>query len=75
MQGKIVKLIKYSPFIFVGIIILLIVLFSSFYTVDESEQAVIETFGKANDTITDAGFHVKYPWPIQSVTILEKKPL
>lgn len=40
------------------------------YTVKESEQAVIQTFGKYTAT-TGPGLHVKLPWPIQEVTILQ----
>lgn len=63
--------------IFVGLglfaIISLIVVATSWYTVDESEQAVVITFGRADDTITDSGLHFKMPWPVQSVEILSKE--
>lgn len=68
-----VKLIKYIPLAFVLLIIGLILLFSTWYTVDESEQAVVETFGNPGETITDSGLHFKMPWPIQKVEVLEKK--
>lgn len=42
---------------------------SSVFTVSESEQAVITTFGKYTKTAS-AGLQFKLPWPIQSVTIL-----
>lgn len=54
-------------------IVLLISVFTSWYTVDESEQAVVITFGKADETITDAGLHFKLPWPIQKAEILSKE--
>lgn len=54
-------------------IVLLIAVFTSWYTVDESEQAVVITFGKADETITDAGLHFKLPWPVQKVEILSKE--
>ncbi|MDW7658505.1 MAG: SPFH domain-containing protein, partial [Bacillota bacterium] len=57
----------------VGLIVLIILLISigrsSFFSVSESEQAVITTFGKYTKTV-DAGLHGKLPWPIQSVIIL-----
>ncbi|RLQ97970.1 FtsH protease activity modulator HflK [Falsibacillus albus] len=59
--------------ILVGVIVLAIVLFSSWYTVDESDQAVILTFGKAEDAIQEPGLHFKMPWPIQSVEKLSKE--
>ena len=47
-------------------IFLLIAVFSSFYTVDDKQQAVVTTFGKVTD-ITDAGLHFKLPFGIQQV--------
>lgn len=54
-------------------IIALIAVFTSWYTVDESEQAVVITFGQAEETITDSGLHFKLPWPVQKVEILSKE--
>ena len=58
--------------VFAGLL-LLIVAFTTWYTVDESEQAVVITFGKADTTVTDSGLHFKLPWPIQRVEILSKE--
>ncbi len=58
--------------VFVGIL-LLIIAFTTWYTVDESEQAVVVTFGKADTTVTDSGLHFKLPWPIQRAEILSKE--
>lgn len=61
----------------IGLVVLIIVLsnvaVSTWYTVDESEQAVILTFGKAEETNTEPGLHFKLPWPIQSVEKLSKE--
>ncbi|MFC7684397.1 FtsH protease activity modulator HflK [Ureibacillus sp. GCM10028918] len=54
-------------------IIALIAVFTSWYTVDESEQAVVITFGQADETVTDSGLHFKLPWPIQKVEVLSKE--
>ncbi len=54
-------------------IIGLIVVFTSWYTVDESEQAVVITFGRADEIITESGLHFKLPWPVQHVEILSKE--
>jgi modulator of FtsH protease HflK len=60
-----------------GIVILALILgllaFTTWYTVDESEQAVILTFGKVEDGISEPGLHFKLPWPIQSVEKLSKE--
>ncbi|WP_342510734.1 FtsH protease activity modulator HflK [Sporosarcina sp. FSL K6-1522] len=54
-------------------LILLIIAFTTWYTVDESEQAVVITFGKADTTVTDSGLHFKLPWPVQQVELLSKE--
>ena len=51
----------------------IIVVTTSWYTVDESEQAVVITFGQADETIQDSGLHFKLPWPVQAVEILSKE--
>ncbi|MBS4176068.1 FtsH protease activity modulator HflK [Lederbergia citrea] len=59
----------------IAVIVLTVVLFSSWYTVDESDQALIMTFGKAEETITEPGLHFKLPWPIQRVEKLARETL
>lgn len=54
-------------------IIALIAIITSWYTVDESEQAVVITFGKAEAPILDSGLHFKLPWPMQKVKVLSKE--
>lgn len=55
----------------IGIAALFVVLigFSSFYTVQEQERAAILTFGKYTNETT-AGLHFKWPYPIQQVVIV-----
>ncbi len=55
------------------IIILAIAAFTTWYTVDESEQAVILTFGDAKEGTSEPGLHFKLPWPIQQVEKLSKE--
>lgn len=63
--------------LFVGLglftLIALIAVSTSWYTVDESEQAVVITLGQADETIQDSGLHFKLPWPIQKVEVLSKE--
>lgn len=54
-------------------ILLVVSLFTSWYTLDESDQAVILTFGKAGETVTDPGLHFKLPWPVQRVEKLARE--
>ncbi|MFD2446305.1 FtsH protease activity modulator HflK [Bacillus sp. CGMCC 1.16607] len=61
----------------VGLVFLILILsvlaFTTWYTVDESEQAVILTFGKVEEGLNEPGLHFKLPWPIQSVEKLSKE--
>ncbi len=59
---------KFFRFLVLGVVglMLLVGVFSSFYTVGETERAVITTFGRATGT-ADAGLHFKLPWPVQQV--------
>ena len=54
-------------------IILISAVFTSWYTVDESEQAIVITFGEASEPIVDSGLKFKMPWPIQTVEKLSKE--
>ncbi|WP_211653865.1 FtsH protease activity modulator HflK [Planococcus alpniumensis] len=54
-------------------ILLLVAVFTSWYTVDESEQAVINTFGEAGEPVTESGLHFKMPWPIQKAEVMSKE--
>lgn len=58
--------------VIVGIVACIAVL-TSWYTVDESEQAVVITFGEATEIIPDSGLHFKLPWPVQKVEKLSKE--
>ena len=71
-MGNINRIFKIVGLIFLGAI-LVIVGFTTWYTVDESEQAVIITFGKVEEGVNEPGLHFKLPWPIQSVETLSKE--
>ncbi|WP_342543283.1 FtsH protease activity modulator HflK [Paenisporosarcina sp. FSL H8-0542] len=68
-----VKRILTTASLALGGIIALIAILTTWYTVDESEQAVVITFGKAEEPILDSGLHFKLPWPMQKVEILSKE--
>ena len=51
-------------------LVLLIGVFTCFYTVDDKQQAVVTTFGKVTD-ITDAGLHFKLPFGIQVAHLVD----
>lgn len=68
MKKETVRLIR---LISLAVVVVLVIIFgkSAYFTVKESEQAVITTFGKYTKTAS-AGLHGKLPWPIQSAIIL-----
>jgi membrane protease subunit HflK len=53
----------------VAALFIVIIAYSSFYTVQEQERAAILTFGKYTGETT-AGLHFKWPYPIQQVIIV-----
>ena len=57
---------KIRKTILTGLVILMLIIgiFTCFYTVDDKQQAVVTTFGKVTD-ITDPGLHFKLPFGIQ----------
>lgn len=57
--------------IFVSLLIVLAT--TTWYTVDQSEQAAVHTFGKVTEKITEPGLHFKMPWPIQYVRTVSKE--
>lgn len=59
----------------IALILLILIGLTSWYTVDESDQAVILTFGKAEETVTEPGLHFKLPWPIQNVSKLARETM
>lgn len=65
-SGDFLKKLPKIVLIVVIALVLLAVVASSWYTVNDKEQAVVTTFGKVTD-ITDAGFHFKLPFGIQKV--------
>jgi membrane protease subunit HflC len=59
-------------------IIMMIVARSAFFIVDRTEYVYLTQFGKPVHTYdgarnTDAGLHVKWPWPVQSVQLLDRR--
>ena len=53
-------------FVVLAIAFAAMLVFTSFYTVDDKQQAVVTTFGKVTD-ITQPGLHFKIPFGIQQV--------
>src|ERR1700722_8928004 len=58
--------------------VVLVVLYSSVFTVDASEYAYLTQFGRRVEVFDggnddEAGLHFKWPWPIQSVQRLDRR--
>lgn len=54
-------------------ILVIVGLLTSFYTVDQTEFAVLTTFGRPNTDIIGSGLKFKLPFPIQNVHKLSKE--
>ena len=54
-------------------VLVITALFSSIYTVDQTEFAVLTTFGTPNSDIISSGLKFKLPYPIQQVHKLSKE--
>lgn len=57
----------------VAIGILVLSLATCWFTVDQSEQAILVTLGNPDPTILPAGLHFKMPYPIQQVKKLSRE--
>jgi len=75
MSTLLSRLKKHAIPVFALLFLLVIVLFSASFTVRFTETAVKTTFGSANEqsVITKPGFHIKWPYPAQSVTKYDKR--
>lgn len=61
-----IKKIKRLILIAAVVLLLAVTVLTSFYTVDDKQQAVVTTYGKVTD-VTDPGLHFKLPFGIQQV--------
>lgn len=66
---------KMQPVIFILVLAIALSLYSTFYILEEGQQAVIVQFGRpVGETVTEAGLHIKIPF-IQDVRRFEKRLL
>lgn len=74
MTGK-ERMKSYGKKIGIGVLMLIFLLLfiSCFYTVDQTEYAVLNTFGVPQKEIMSSGLKFKLPYPIQSVEKLSKE--
>jgi membrane protease subunit HflC len=45
------------------------------FTVQETQTAIVTRFGRPLSGVAGAGLHVKYPWPIDTVILLDRRTL
>ena len=64
------KKLTATVIVVLAIVLVLGVISTCWYTVDDKQQAVVTTFGKVTD-ITDAGLHFKLPLGIQQVHLVD----
>src|SRR5690554_5752805 len=57
--------------LFIGVLVLCIT--TCWFTVDQSEQAIIVTLGTPDPTVVPAGLNFKWPYPIQKVEKLSRE--
>src|SRR4051812_38933242 len=50
-------------------------LMPAFYTVAETERAIVTRFGRPLPGVAGPGLHLKLPWPVDSVVRLEARLL
>jgi membrane protease subunit HflC len=65
-----------GPLFGVGIVAVLVILFamSCFYTINQTEQAVLLQFDAPREIVTQPGLHTKIPW-VQRVEYIDKRLL
>jgi membrane protease subunit HflC len=56
-------------------LVFLIVLFSSLFTVHQTQQALVLQVGEPRAVVTEPGLHMKLPWPFQNILYLDKRVL
>lgn len=64
-KNKVLKIFRICRFVIIAVFILILI-FSSFYTINENQNAVITTFGQPS-VVSDSGMHLKLPFGIQKV--------
>ncbi|MCY4444815.1 MAG: FtsH protease activity modulator HflK [Proteobacteria bacterium] len=58
--------------IFMGVLLAVVSLFNSFYTIDVSEEGVVTRFGRYSRTVLP-GLHFKIPFTVENVTRVKSK--
>lgn len=66
--------IRHWPALLLGTVVGVILVFAIFsYQVNETEVAVVTTFGRVSDESPDAGLHLRWPYPVQKIYKFDKR--
>ena len=57
----------------IAILFLAVVVYDSFYVIDESEQGVLTHFGKIAPPVKEPGLHFKFPRPVSKVYKVDRR--
>jgi len=60
-------------YVLIGTVVVCLLAYSMLYTVDETQYAILTTFGKPVKTVREAGLNFKLPAPAQSVLFFDKR--
>ena len=63
---------KRTMVVVVGLLLSLVA-YDSFYTIDESEQGVLTHFGKISPPVKQPGLHFKFPWPVSTIYRIDRR--
>ena len=66
---------KRSIYTLLALLLVIGLLSSSFFTVDETELGVITRFGKPQQQVRTPGFNMKLPWPIDRIYRVDHRRL
>ena len=58
-----------------SVLVVLVLLSSTLFVVDQRQFGVVYALGQIKDVITEPGLHVKLPPPFQNVTYIDKRLL
>jgi len=59
----------------IGAFAALVVVLSSLFAVQQTQQALVLQFGEPKQVVTEPGLHMKAPWPLQHVLYIDKRVL
>ena len=57
----------------IAVLFLAVVVYDSFYVVDESQQGVLTHFGRIAPPVKEPGLHFKFPWPVSKVYKVDRR--